>query len=69
GVAAVDLIVRGQFDCMVAWQNRRVVAVPLAEAVAQYRGVEVDGVLVATAMGLNTYVGELDPHRSPSPLP
>ncbi|MCF2970666.1 ATP-dependent 6-phosphofructokinase [Synechococcus sp. Nb3U1] len=61
GVAAVDLIARGQFDHMVAWQNRRVVAVPLVEAIAQYRGVEVDGVLVATAMGLNTYVGELDP--------
>jgi phosphofructokinase-like protein len=69
GVAAVDLIAQGQYDRMVAWQNRRVVDVPLAEAVSQYRRVEVDGALVATAIGLNTYVGEVDAKllRSVSP--
>lgn len=61
GVAAVDLIAQGKYDRMVAWQNRRVVDVPLAEAIAQYRRVEVDGALIATAIGLNTYVGEVDP--------
>jgi 6-phosphofructokinase 1 len=44
---------------MVAWQNRRVVDVPLDEAIAEYRGVEPDGALVATALGLNTYIGEV----------
>ena len=33
GVAAVDLIAEGRFDRMVAWQNRRVVDVPLAQAI------------------------------------
>lgn len=60
-MAAVDLIAQGKYDRMVAWQNRRVVDVPLAEAIAQYRRVEVDGALIATAIGLNTYVGEVDP--------
>ena len=32
GVHAVDLIAQGKFDSMVAWQNRRVVAVPLTAA-------------------------------------
>ena len=59
GVAAVDLVVQERFDRMVAWQNRRVVDVPLAEAIAEYRGVEPDGALVATALGLNTYIGEV----------
>ncbi len=69
GVAAVDLIAQGKYDRMVAWQNRRVVDVPLAEAISQYRRVEVDGALIATAIGLNTYVGEVDPQllRSISP--
>lgn len=59
GVAAVDLVAHRQFDRMVAWQNRRVVDVPLQEAVAHYRGVEPDDVLVSTAIGLNTYIGEI----------
>ncbi|GAB4212929.1 MAG: ATP-dependent 6-phosphofructokinase [Synechococcales cyanobacterium] len=60
GVAAVDLIAQERFDRMVAWQNRRVVDVPLAEAVAGYRGVAPDDILVATARGLNAYVGEIE---------
>jgi 6-phosphofructokinase 1 len=60
GVAALDLVAQNRFGRMVAWQNRRVVDVPISEAIAQYRSVELDGALVATALGLNTYIGELD---------
>lgn len=60
GVAALDLVAEGKFGRMVAWQNRRVVDVPIEEAIAQYRSVEIDGALVETALGLNTYIGEVD---------
>lgn len=60
GIAALDLVAQNKFGCMVAWQNRRVVDVPISEAIAQYRSVELDGALVATALGLNTYIGDLD---------
>ncbi len=59
GVAALDLVVQEKFGRMVAWQNRRVVDVPIEEAIAQYGSVEVNGALVATALGLNTYIGEV----------
>ena len=42
GVYAVDLVAAGRFDRMVAWQNRQVVDVPIAEAVAQYQAVDPD---------------------------
>jgi ATP-dependent phosphofructokinase / diphosphate-dependent phosphofructokinase len=60
GVNAVDLIAQEKFDHMVAWQNREIVAVPIMEAIAQYRAVELNGGLIKTAIGLGTYVGELD---------
>jgi ATP-dependent phosphofructokinase / diphosphate-dependent phosphofructokinase len=60
GVSAVDLIAQEKFDHMVAWQNRHIVAVPIMEAIAQYRAVEVSGSLIKTAIGLGSYVGELD---------
>lgn len=37
GVAAVDLIAAEQFDRIVTWQNRQVVSVPIAAAIAQYQ--------------------------------
>ena len=46
GVHAVDLIAEGKFDRMVAWQNRRVVSVPLAEAIARPQQVDPDSALV-----------------------
>lgn len=58
GVHAVDLIAAGKFDRMVTWQQRHVIDVPLAEAIAQYRAVDVDGSLVRTARGLGIYVGD-----------
>jgi 6-phosphofructokinase 1 len=58
GVYAVDLIAAGRFDRMVAWQNRRVVDVPIAEAVAQYQAVDPDDALVHTARGLGIAFGD-----------
>ena len=52
GIYAVDLIAAGRFDRMVAWQNRRVVDVPLADVVARPQQVAADGTLVRTARGL-----------------
>lgn len=58
GVAAVDLIAEGKYDRMVAWQNRQVVSVPIAEAIAQYRKVNPKGTLVKTARGLGICLGD-----------
>lgn len=58
GVHAVDLIAEGRFDRMVAWQNRRVVDVPIVDAIAHYQAVERDGTLVKTARGLGICLGD-----------
>ena len=58
GVHAVDLAAAGRFDCMVAWQNRRVVDVPLADVVRGSYTVELDGALVRTARGLGICLGD-----------
>jgi len=58
GTHAVDLVAQGKFDRMVAWQDRSVIDVPLAEAIAQTRRVEPDGSLVATARGLDICLGD-----------
>jgi 6-phosphofructokinase 1 len=58
GVHAVDLIAAGKFDRMVAWQNRRVVDVPLAEAIAAPQRVDPGGTLVHTARGLDISFGD-----------
>lgn len=60
GVAAVDLVAQNQYDRMVAWINREVISVPISEAIAQYRAVDVQGTLIRTALGLGTYIGEID---------
>lgn len=58
GVHAVDLIAAGRFDRMVAWSGRQVMDVPLAEAIATSREVDVAGPLVHTARGLGICLGE-----------
>jgi len=58
GVHAVDLVAAGQFDRMVAWQNRQVVDVPLADAIAAPQRVDPEGALVHTARGLNISFGD-----------
>jgi ATP-dependent phosphofructokinase / diphosphate-dependent phosphofructokinase len=58
GVAAVDLIAEGKYDHIVGWQNRQVISVPIADAIAQYSTVDPKGTLVKTARGLGIYLGD-----------
>ena len=58
GVHAVDLIAAGMSDRMVAWQNREVVDVPLAEVVANEHRVDMNGALMRTARGLGISFGD-----------
>jgi 6-phosphofructokinase 1 len=58
GVHAVELIAQGKFDHMVAWRDRQVVAVPIAEAIGRYQAVEPGDALVATARGLGISFGD-----------
>ncbi len=62
GVHAVDLAAKGCFGRMVAWQNRRVVDVPIEEAIAEYRAVDPDDMLVHTARGLGISFGDHPGH-------
>jgi phosphofructokinase-like protein len=58
GVHAVDLIAQGRFDRMVAWQNRQVVDVPLADVIDRPQQVDPGGALVRTARGLGISFGD-----------
>jgi phosphofructokinase-like protein len=58
GVHAVELIAEGRFDRMVAWQNRRVIDVPLAQAIEEPQRVDPDSTLVRTARGLGISLGD-----------
>ena len=58
GVRAVDLIKEGSFGRMVAWQNRKVVDAPIADAIATYQDVDIEGTLVHTARGLGICLGD-----------
>ena len=51
-------IAQGRFDRMVAWRNRQVVDVALAEVVDRPFLVEVDGPLVRAARGLGVSFGD-----------
>ncbi len=57
GVAAVELIAQEKYDYMVTWQERSVKAVPIAEAIKNYRVVDPQGTLVKTAKGLGICLG------------
>ena len=58
GVYAVDLIAQGKFDRLVAWQNRRVVDVPLAAAFEPAPAIGTGDALVSTARGLGICLGD-----------
>ncbi len=58
GVAAVDLVAAHQYDKMVTWQNRQVVPVEIADAIARYQAVDPNGTMVATARGLGICLGD-----------
>lgn len=58
GVRAVDLIREGKYDRMVSWANRSVIDVPIADAIAAYQDVDVNGSLVHTARALGICLGD-----------
>ncbi|MEL0112783.1 MAG: ATP-dependent 6-phosphofructokinase [Rickettsiales bacterium] len=58
GVRAVDLVAEGTRDRMVAWRDRQVIDVPIADAISSYRNVDVQGPVVATARGLGISLGD-----------
>lgn len=58
GMRAVDLIAQNAFDRMVAWQNRKVIDVPIQEAIQGYRSLQLDDILVETARGLGICLGD-----------
>ena len=58
GVHAVDLIAEGQYDRMVAWQNRRVLDVPLTAAFETAQRAASDETLVRTARRLGICLGD-----------
>jgi phosphofructokinase-like protein len=58
GVHAVNLVAEGKFDRMVAWQNRRVLDVPLTAAFEPAQLVASDDTLVRTARGLGICLGD-----------
>lgn len=58
GVAAVELILNEKYDYMVAWQNRQIQCVPIADAIKNYRVVDPEETLVRTARGLGICLGD-----------
>jgi 6-phosphofructokinase 1 len=58
GVHAVDLLNAGKSDRMVAWSQRGVTDVPIAEALKSPHPVEVNGSLVRVARGLGICLGD-----------
>lgn len=59
GVRAVELVAEGRYGSMVAWQDRGVVEVPMAQVTVGARSVSSDDPLIQTARGLGVYVGEV----------
>ena len=59
GVYAVDLLFKKKFDRMVGWKDRKIIDVPITEAIQTYKKVERNDPLVETALSLDVYVGEI----------
>jgi 6-phosphofructokinase 1 len=58
GVHAVDMVAQGRFDRMVAWNDRRVIDVPIEAAIASYQAIDPFDDLVSTARGLGICLGD-----------
>jgi 6-phosphofructokinase 1 len=58
GVAAVDLIARGDFGKMVALRNAQIISVDIAEAVGHIKAVDPDGDHVHTARSIGVCFGD-----------
>jgi phosphofructokinase-like protein len=59
GVYAVDLLQQKKFDRMVGWKDRKIIDVPIGEAIKTYKNVERNDPLVETALSLGIYLGEI----------
>ena len=59
GVYAVDLLQQKKFDRMVAWKDRKVIDVPISNAISTYKNVERSDALVETALSLGIYIGDI----------
>ncbi|CAO5678900.1 MAG: Pyrophosphate--fructose 6-phosphate 1-phosphotransferase [Holosporales bacterium] len=59
GVRAVDLIYENKFDHIVAWSKRKIIDIPIQEAIDQYQAVRMNDVLIETAKRLGIYLGEI----------
>jgi 6-phosphofructokinase 1 len=59
GVYAVDLLHKKKFDRMVAWKDRKIIDVPITEAIQTYKNVGRDDPLVETALSLGIYLGDI----------
>jgi ATP-dependent phosphofructokinase / diphosphate-dependent phosphofructokinase len=58
GVKAFELALAGQYGQMVAYRHPDIIAVPIAEAIAQYNYVEADSQMVRTARGVGICLGD-----------
>ncbi len=58
GVKAVDVLDQGKFDRIVTWKNRKVIDIPIKQAIAAYHAVDKDDILVHTARGLGISFGD-----------
>lgn len=58
GVHAVKLIEQGKLGRMVAWQNRAIIDVPIADAIATYQDVDPNGTLVQSARAMGICMGD-----------
>ena len=58
GVAAVELIARGEFGKMVALRGSRIVTVDITEAVGQMKTVDPQGELVLMARSIGVCFGD-----------
>ena len=59
GVYAVDLLKQKKFDRMVGWKDRKIIDVPISEAIKTYKNVERNDPLVETALSLGVYLGDV----------
>ena len=58
GVAAVDAVDAGKSDRIVIWQNRNIMDISIADAIAAPGRVDLDGIMVRTARGLDICLGD-----------
>ena len=59
GKVAVDMVAQEKYNCIVTWQNGKVVPMPIEEVLRHSPlGVDPNGYLVKTARSLGVYLGD-----------